>query len=351
ELPSQSEHVAFLKRNGFKVHPFFKHCSNIKEVLSAINEIEIERKNLDILTDGAVVKVDDVALRNELGFTDKFPRWAIAYKFEAEEVTTLLTDVKWQVGRTGKLTPLAILQPVELAGATVRKATLNNYGDLLRKQVKINSRVLVRRSNEVIPEILGVTEVFDNSTDVVKPSVGPYCGTPLIEVGANLVCPNKLCRPRVIAKLSNFACKNGFDVDGFSEKTAGVLFDNFGTSKFSDLFKLKKEDLLSLEGFKDLKTDNLLSSVEKSKTVDFSKFIYALGIENVGKKTASDLAERYKDVNALLQADEQELSLMQDVGEIVAKSIRSYLTDEENIAEINELLSLGVKINYGSEKG
>ena len=166
-----TEQVEFLRRNGFKVHPFFKICKNESEVISAINDIKINRKSLDILTDGAVIKVNDIAIRDALGFTDKFPKWAIAFKFEAEEVTTMLKDILWQVGRTGKLTPLAILDPVELAGATVKKATLNNYGDILRKKVMINSRVLVRRSNEVIPEILGVTEVFDDSKEIVKPDV------------------------------------------------------------------------------------------------------------------------------------------------------------------------------------
>lgn len=342
---SQTEQVEFLKRNGFKVHPFFKICKNESEVISAINDIKTNRKNLDILTDGAVIKVNDIAIRDALGFTDKFPKWAIAFKFEAEEVTTMLKDVLWQVGRTGKLTPLAILDPVELAGATVKKATLNNYGDILRKKVMINSRVLVRRSNEVIPEILGVTEVFDDSKEIVKPDVCPYCGAKLIETGANIFCPNKHCRPRVVAKLTNFACKNGFNIDGFSEMTAGVFFDKFGTEKFSDLFKLKKEDVLALDGFKDLKTANLFRALEKSKTVDFSNFIYALGIDNVGKKTAEDLAKTFKTLNNFMSADYDTLVSVSDVGEITAKTISDYFSDEYNVNEVKELLAVGVKIN------
>lgn len=342
---SQTEQVEFLKRNGFKVHPFFKICKNESEVISAINDIKTNRKNLDILTDGAVIKVNDIAIRDALGFTDKFPKWAIAFKFEAEEVTTMLKDVLWQVGRTGKLTPLAILDPVELAGATVKKATLNNYGDILRKKVMINSRVLVRRSNEVIPEILGVTEVFDDSKEIVKPDVCPYCGAKLIETGANIFCPNKHCRPRVVAKLTNFACKNGFNIDGFSEMTAGVFFDKFGTEKFSDLFKLKKEDVLALDGFKDLKTANLFRALEKSKTVDFSNFIYALGIDNVGKKTAEDLAKTFKTLNNFMSADYDTLVSVSDVGEITAKTISDYFSDEYNVNEVKELLAVSVKIN------
>ncbi len=350
-LASQSEHVEFLKKNKFNVHPFFVKCANINEVMSVINDINITRKNLDILTDGAVIKVDNVALRDELGFTDKFPRWAIAYKFPAEEVTTILKDVKWQVGRTGKLTPLAILDPVDLGGVRVQKATLNNYGDIIRKKVKINSRVLIRRSNDVIPEILGVTETFDDSLDVVKPTICPYCGSKIIEVGANIVCPNNDCRPRVIAKLTNFASKNGMDIDGFSEMTASQLFDYLNVKNFSDLYKLTKEQLLTLEGFKEQKTNNLLKAITKSKTVDFSKFIYALGIDNIGKKTANDLAEKFVSIDNLFNATYEDLIAIDDFGEIMAKGVVEYFANQENIAEINELLSCGINIVFETVSG
>ncbi|MFR1555238.1 MAG: NAD-dependent DNA ligase LigA, partial [Coriobacteriales bacterium] len=198
---SQEQAHDFLVKEGFKVFPYFRICRSEEEVLAAIDEIEVSRKTLDVLTDGAVIKVNDAAVREAMGYTDKFPRWAMAYKFEAEEVTTKVVGVVWQVGRTGKLTPLAQLEPVELAGATVRKATLNNYGDILRKDVKIGSRVLIRRSNEVIPEILGATEHTDDSREIEKPTVCPACGTPLNEVGAHLFCPNRGCRPRIAAKL------------------------------------------------------------------------------------------------------------------------------------------------------
>lgn len=350
-LASQSEHVEFLKKNKFNVHPFFVKCANINEVMSVINDINITRKNLDILTDGAVIKVDNVALRDELGFTDKFPRWAIAYKFPAEEVTTILKDVKWQVGRTGKLTPLAILDPVDLGGVRVQKATLNNYGDIIRKKVKINSRVLIRRSNDVIPEILGVTETFDDSLDVVKPTICPYCGSKIVEVGANIVCPNNDCRPRVIAKLTNFASKNGMDIDGFSEMTASQLFDYLNVKNFSDLYKLTKEQLLTLEGFKEQKTNNLLKAITKSKTVDFSKFIYALGIDNIGKKTANDLAEKFVSIDNLFNATYEDLIAIDDFGEIMAKGVVEYFANQENIAEINELLSCGINIVFETVSG
>ncbi len=349
-LSSQIECVEFLKDNGFKVHPYLSFCKGIDDVMSAINDIEINRKTLDILTDGAVVKVNDFNKRKELGNTDKFPRWAIAYKFEAEEVTTTLLDVKWQVGRTGKLTPLGILEPTELAGATVKKATLNNFGDLQRKGVMKGARVLVRRSNEVIPEILGTTEISDKCVPVEKPVVCPFCGSDLVETGANIFCPNKKCRPRVIAKLVNFASKNAMNIDGFSEMTAGLLYDKFGVEEFVDLYKLNSQMLLELEGYKQAKTENLLNAIEKSKAVEFSSFILALGIENVGKKTAKDFSKKFADVFELMAANKEELLQIDDVGEIVADCVVNYFADIENVKEIKELFDLGINIIYEDKK-
>ena len=347
---SQVECVEFLREEGFKVHPFLTVCKGVNAVMSAINEIENSRKTLDILTDGAVIKVNDFALRKNLGFTDKFPRWAIAFKFEAEEVTTILKDVIWQVGRTGKLTPLGLVSPVELAGATVSKATLNNFGDLTRKNIKIGARVLVRRSNEVIPEILGTTEITEGCKDVVKPTICPYCGTELVETGANLFCPNLHCRPRIIAKLSNFACKNGMNIDGFSAMTAGQLYDELGVENISDIYNLDREKIARLDGFKELKTDNLFNAIEASKTVDFANFIFALGIENVGKKTASDIANHFKTLDNLMTASVETLSSLDDVGDVVANSVYSYFRDDKNVNEIEKLLSYGVKIKAVKEK-
>ena len=265
-LPTQVSHFDFLKDNGFKVFPFLRICGSRAEVISAIEEIEVERKSLDVLTDGAVIKLNDCAVRDGLGYTDKFPRWAMAYKFEAEESTTRVNDVIWQVGRTGKLTPLALVEPVELAGATVKKATLNNYGDVLRKDVKIGSRVLIRRSNEVIPEILGAVEHTDGSVPVEKPVACPYCGSKIVEVGANIFCPNKKCRPRIIGKMEHFAQKDAMDIEGLSEMTAGQLYDVLGVTDCSRLYSLTAEELSKLDGFKDKKIKNLLTALEKSKT-------------------------------------------------------------------------------------
>lgn len=344
---SQLEIFDFLKRNGFKTFDFLRVCKNLDEVKAAIDEIEVGRRSIDVLTDGAVVKLNSVKEREILGYTDKFPRWAAAYKFEAEEAETTVKSVRWQVGRTGKLTPLGIVEPVELAGATVRKATLNNYGDIQKKRVKIGGRVLIRRSNEVIPEILGA--LGDEGKEVEKITVCPYCKTPVVEVGANLFCPNEDCRPRVLAKLANFACKDGMNIDGFSEKTAGVLYDEIGVENFSELYTLDREKLVALDGFQDKKADNLLSAIEKSKNVALPNFIFALGIDGVGKKTAKDLAKKLKTLGGIANASVEELSALADVGEVMSKSIFDYFRSEKNKNEIEKLLCAGVKIAEQTE--
>ncbi|MBQ8290891.1 MAG: NAD-dependent DNA ligase LigA [Clostridia bacterium] len=347
---SQVEAHEFLVKEGFKVFPYFKVCKTANEVLAAVKEIETQRHEIDVLTDGAVIKADNATLRGEMGFTDKFPRWAIAYKFEAEEVTTLLKDVIWQVGRTGKLTPLALLEPVELGGATVSRATLNNYGDIGRKKVKIGARVLVRRSNEVIPEILGATEYGEDCADIEKPVVCPYCGSAVLEEGAHLFCPNKDCTPRVVAKLDHYASKNAMDIDGFSESTAQLLVEKKGVRSFSDLYQVTADTLASLEGFKEKKINNLLAAIEKSKTPTLDAFLFAIGIDGVGRVAAKDLARKFGSIEALQKATVGELVALENVGEITANDIVAFFADGENTAEIQNLLAAGVAPVWSEKK-
>ncbi len=347
---SQTTAHEFLKNEGFKVFPYFRICHSAEEVISAVAEVDKERKTLDVLTDGAVIKLNDATLREELGFTDKFPRWALAYKFEAEEVTTLLNGVIWQVGRTGKLTPLALLEPVELGGATVSRATLNNYGDIQRKKVQLPSRVLVRRSNEVIPEILGATEYYENSREIEKPTICPACGSTLSEIGAHLFCPNRLCTPRIVAALDHYAGKNAMNIDGFSDSTALQLVEKMGVTKPSDLYRLTADDLAKLEGFKEKKIDNLLTAIEKSKTPTLDAFIYAIGVEGVGRVAAKDLASRFKSVENLRSATFDELLALENVGGITANAILAYFADEINLVELSALQSVGVAPTWSEEK-
>ncbi len=342
-VSSQEEAFAFLCREGFKTFAPPRLCRTPEEVFDAVAEIDVDRKKIDVLTDGAVIKVNEYAVREAMGYTDKFPRWAIAFKFEAEEAVTTVKKVTWQVGRTGKLTPLAHVAPVELGGATVRRATLNNLGDIRRKDIRKGSKVLIRRSNEVIPEILRAIEHTGDSVEIERPEVCPYCGQPLTEEGANLFCTNRQCRPRVVAALANFASKNAMDIEGFSEMTAAQLYDESGVRRFSDLYRLDGKTLSALEGFGEKKTENLLSSLEKSKRVPLDRFLFALGIAGVGRVASKDLARTFGSVEALEKADGSSLVAMENIGDKTAADIVGYFADEENRREIERLLAAGVQ--------
>lgn len=348
DISSQRESIAFLKDNGFKTEMLFV-SQDIEEIIGRINSVD--RKALDFLIDGMVIKVDDIRLREKLGYTDKFPRWAMAYKFEAEETTTVLKDVVWNVGRTGKLTPLASLEPVELGGATVSRATLNNYGDIVRKKVKKGSRVFVRRSNDVIPEILGVAE--DNGgTEIQKPEVCPACDAKLVEEGALLFCPNESgCPPQITGRIEHFVSKDCMDIRGISEKSVAQLYEKLDVRSVTDLYYLKADDVARLDGYKDKKIENFISSVEKSKSVPLDRFINALGIENVGKKTARDLALRFKSMNALMDAERETLLEIEDIGEVVADSITSYFGKHRALIEKFREIGIDPKIEQQTANG
>lgn len=337
------EALSFLENNFIPVFPYRKEFSNIEDLIKEIENQENQRKNLDLLTDGMVIKVKDIKTRKILGYTNKFPRWAIAYKFEAEEVTTKLLDVNWNVGRTGKLTPTAILDPVEIGGANISRATLNNYDDILRKKLKINARVLLRRSNDVIPEILGVVEEGKDVKIIEKPELCPACGTKLVQDGVHIFCKNSYaCKPQLVAKLVHFASRDAMNIEGFSEKTAEQLLRELDLKQLTDLYKLEYGDLLELEGFKEKKSQNLINAIESSKNIDLSNFIYALGIENVGIKTATDLADYYGSLDKIRVANVDELIEVGEIGEIIAKSITDFFQNEKNIKLLDELLELGV---------
>ncbi|MBP5651429.1 MAG: NAD-dependent DNA ligase LigA [Clostridia bacterium] len=341
---TQKEMHEFLVKNGF-LTDYFEILHNSEELIKKVRNIDDKKLSLDILIDGAVIKVNNLAIRDEIGYTNKFPKWAMAYKFEAQELTSILRDVVWQVGRTGKITPIAIIDPIELAGATVKRATLNNFGDIVRKDVKIGSRVLVRRSNEVIPEILGVSEHYHNSKDVIPPSVCPCCGTNLVEDGANIFCPNKLhCKDQVIDKLDHYTTRNAMNIEGLSGKTLELLYEKLDINTIDKLYTLTKEDLLSLEGFKDKKATNILQQLENSKHVKLANFVFALGVPNVGEKTAKDLAKTFGNLNAIMNATVEQLVAIPDVGEVVAKSIVDYFADEQTKQLIEKLFSLGVTV-------
>lgn len=340
EFKTQIEMVEFLKKQGFLVGNFLHIVHNIQEIEKIIKLTEEKRNSLDFLIDGLVIKINDTSIRDRLGETEKVPRWAVAYKFEAEETSTILNSITWQVGRTGKITPVAELEPTELCGVTIKRATLNNYNDILRKKVKIGDRVFIRRSNDVIPEILSVAETYDNSVVIEKPKHCPCCGSELLDTETELYCQNHLgCRTQIILKLVQFASRNAMDIEGLSVKTLEQLYDKFKISSFSDIYKLDEEKLSVLDGFKDKKISNILNSINESKNAKLSNFIFALGIDGIGVKTAKQLAKHYKSIKKLQEATIEELITLDDIAEITATDIFHYFNDEQNKAELDELLN------------
>ena len=344
KLETQDEMLGFLRENGFTVSDYLVFCDDIETVCDEIDKAEESRPHLDFLIDGMVVKVRDFATREALGATEKFPRWAMAFKFAAEETTTTVRDITWEVGRTGKLTPRASFDPVELAGATIRHATLNNYDDIRRKRVGIGSRVFIRRSNDVIPEILSAVEGDVPERQVEKPTVCPACGAHVEHRGVHLYCTNSLsCAPQIAGRLAHYASRDAMDIDTFSEKTAALFVEELKLKSIPDLYDLGPQDYMGLQGFGERRINNLMAAIERSKDCTLGAFIFAIGIPNVGAKTAKDLARRFGTIEALRSATVEQLTEVPDVGEIVARSIVEFFADPSIATQVDRLLAHGVK--------
>ena len=342
-FPDGKAMLAFLRENNFKLSDYCRYCSTPDEVMAALDEIESRRDSLDFLIDGAVVKVDNTAMREELGYTQKFPRWAMAFKFAPEEATTTVRDVIWQVSRTGKLNPLAVLDPVDLAGVTVSRATLSNISEIRRKDIRIGSRVFIRRSNDVIPEITGVAEHTENSREIVPPAVCPACGAPVVQDGIFVKCSNtRACANTIISALSHFCERYAMDIEGLSDKTLELLYGLNKVKAFHDIYALKQEDFDEVEGFRDKRTGNLLAAIEKSKTTTLARFLYAIGIPNIGKKSAGQLEEEFRTLDAVMNASKEDFAALDDFGDIMAEGVKAYFDDEHNRREIELLLKAGI---------
>ena len=339
--------IRFLQVNGFPTVKL-QTIADPKALERAVDGIEQDRETLDFLIDGAVIKVQDLRTRELMGNTDKFPRWAVAYKFAAEEDIATLLSVDWQLGRTGKLTPLARLTPTDIGGVTVQNATLNNYGDILRKKLSVGCKVWIRRSNDVIPEVMGrVGEAGKGEQEILPPMHCPACGTELVERGAHLFCMNrKSCKPQAVARLAHFAGRDAMDIEGFSEKTADLLYDTLNARDPADLYGLTIEKLLPLEGFQQKRAENLINALAESKHCQLDQFLFGLGIPNVGRKTARDLADTFGTLDKLAQATEEQLLNIPEVGGVVAASITEFFSFPENRQMIARLLDAGVAPTY-----
>ena len=342
------EMMNFIKAQGIPMDEYLVECETLEEIQSEIMNIESLRAELDYDIDGVVIAINDIKTRELLGYTIKFPKWAIAFKFEAEEATTTLLDVEWNVGRSGRVGPTAILEPVELAGATVKRATLNNIDDILRKGVKIGCDVFVRRSNDVIPEIMGVVEsTLEKGIEITVPKHCPSCGSELIRDGVHYFCDNTLsCMPQMVKSIVHYGSREAMNIEGFSKKTAQQLFEKLDIKAIPELYKLEKDKLIALERFGEKKAQKLIDSLENSKNCSLASFIYALGIPNVGKKTAKDLVHSFKNIENIEKAIYEDLINVPDIGDIVANSIIEFFSGDKIIENISELLELGVNPTY-----
>lgn len=340
---SGSEMMAFLKEQKFKVSDMYVLADDQKTVFDTLDKIESVRPSLDFLIDGAVVKADDFSMREELGYTEKFPRWAMAFKFAAEEMTTVVRDVIWQVSRTGKLNPLAVFDPVDIGGVTVSRATLNNISEIRRKDIRIGSRVFVRRSNDVIPEITGVAEQPEDAVEIEVPAVCPACGSPVEVRGVFAYCTDsEACEPALVSRFAHFVCRDAMDIEGLSEKTLELLYSEGKIRDFADLYSLSADDLTDLEGFKDKKIANILAAIAASKHTELKRFLFAIGIPGIGKKAAAQLADAFGTLEAARAAKEEELLALDDFGDVMAKNVIAFWNDPLRAAEVDRLIAAGI---------
>lgn len=339
---SQYDQLEFLKENKFSSSDNILFSSDIKQITEQVKYIESIRDTLDFLIDGLVIKVNEVSTRNSLGFTQKFPKWAVAYKFKALEFITKVKKVLWQVSRTGKINPLAIVDEVDIDGAMVKRATLSNYSEIQRKGIKINANVSIRRSNDVIPEITRVVSYDKDAKEITPPERCPSCNSKTIQDGVFYKCSDPLnCAKVVISKLVHFASKDALDIVGLSDKTCKLLFNELSIKKPSSLYEITKDQLLTLEGFKEKKAENLLKAIQNSKKTSLERFIIALGIENIGKKAASNLIKKFPSIKEIKKAKIEEIETIEDFGNIMAVSVHDYFSDTENLKLIDDLISKG----------
>ena len=354
--PTHSDSIETLKRWGFNVSPTYKNCSSIEEVIEYISHWHDKRHDLEVETDGIVIKVNSHAQQEELGFTAKSPRWAIAYKYQAEQACTELLDITYQVGRTGAITPVAELSPVLLSGTTVKRASLHNANEIQRLNLHYNDNVYVEKGGEIIPKIIGIDESKrrPGSKPVDYIQNCPECGTGLIRKEGEVqhYCPNeKLCPPQIKGKIEHFIHRKAMNIDSLGEKTIDLLFTQGLVRRPSDLYKLTIEDALRLEGFKELSAENLIRGINASKIAEFDAVLFALGIRHVGKTVAENLASSFKSISALKNASREELIAIHEIGDRIADSLIQYFSDEENAAELLALENAGLKFETDEKEG
>ena len=355
-IKTHAEAIEYMKKLGFKTNPNNRLVDNISDVISFIEEKHEQRKNLPYDIDGIVIKVNNLDDQKKLGFTARYPKWATAYKFPAEEVLTKLTDIIFTVGRTGQITPNAVLEPVIVAGSTVKRATLHNEDYVVGKDLKIGDIVSIRKAGDVIPEVVEAKKERRTGLEVDFSMIDkcPMCGGALSKIDGQVdyFCTNLDCPARKIEGLIHFASRDAMNIDGLGERIIEDFF-NFGfISKISDIYKLEnhRKDLITLEGYGNKSVANLLDAIDASKNNSLERLVFGLGIKHVGSKTAKVLARKYKTLDGLMNAPVDELVQIPDIGEVIAKSVFEYFHNDDNLEEINRLIKIGVNTQYlGSE--
>ena len=345
---SHSQSLDFLKELGFKTIPSYKVCSQYDEIENEINRIGTERNIFSFDIDGVVIKVNSLAQREIMGSTSKTPKWAVAYKYPPEEKDTVLLDIEVNVGRTGAITPVAVFKPITLAGTSVSRAVLHNQDFIDEKDIRIGDTVTVRKAGEIIPEVLRSVSHAENSKPFRLPAVCPVCGTPSVREKDESVlrCPNVQCPAQLLKNMIHFASKGAMDIDGLGEANMQLLVENNLVKSPADLYTLKKEDLLTLERFAEKSAENLIKSIEKSKSQDFDRLIYALGIRNIGQKASKLLCEKFPDMQSLLNAEKEQISEIEGFGDIMAESVYNALREPHRTELVRKLTEYGLNMSY-----
>lgn len=353
-LPAEThyERLQTAKQWGFPISDAIKVCHSLDEVNEYIRYWDTERKNLPVATDGIVLKVNNLAQQQELGFTAKTPRWAIAYKFPAERQLTKLKQITYQVGRTGVITPVANLEPIQLSGTVVQRATLHNEDFIRQLNLREGDMVWVEKGGEIIPKIVGRADREETSDPRIPrtpsfPSCCPECGTPLVRVEGEAAwrCPNESgCKPQLVGKIEHFVSRKAMNIDGLGEETIELLYDNDLLHNIADIYDLRKEDIARMERLGDKSADNILAGIEASKNVPWSRVLFALGIRMVGETTAKKIAKRFPSIDALQTATKEELIAIDDVGDQIADNIIAYFADIKNQEIVSRLRQAGLQM-------
>ncbi|TAF09003.1 MAG: NAD-dependent DNA ligase LigA [Flavobacteriia bacterium] len=353
-LPFKTQYEGLQKASdwGFKVPSQSKLAKNLNEVFEYINYWDKHRHDLPYETDGVVIKVNNLQHQEELGYTAKSPRWAMAYKFKAEQVTTKLNSISYQVGRTGAITPVANLEPVQLAGTIVKRASLHNADQIEKLDIRIGDEVFVEKGGEIIPKIIAVANRGNQAEPTQYITHCPECQTELVrtEGEANHFCPNFYgCPPQIIGRVQHFITRKAMDIDGLGGETVALLFNAGLVTNYADLYELKKEQIIPLERMAEKSAENLINGIEKSKTIPFERVLYALGIRYVGETVAKKLAKHYKSIDALTNASIMDLILVDEIGDKIAQSVVQFFENQENIRIIDRLKNYGVQLESGVE--